>query len=259
MRFPSGHSSPTRAASARLIVCCGLQRYSTKDSLVECSPKRRYRKQAARHCRKPDFVGTRFGGAHTLRRELLNFPWVSSVCLHMRLLLLAFVLLCTSPADAQTSFDVATVRLSSGEVKFEHDGEMTLSHGTLRMHDVTLLTCVKWAYHVQRAQIDGLDGMDHQHYDIVAKADGEPTIDQVRIMLRELLTERFALKLHPRTKEVNAYVLTIAPHGLKKLKPAAMIDGEPWHQNSAMGMVAKSFTMQDFCDVHVRSARGTAC
>lgn len=158
----------------------------------------------------------------------------------------AFFLLCTSSAIAQASFDVATVKLSSGAVKFEHDGEMTLTHGTLRMHDVTLLTCIKWAYDVQRAQIDGLNGMDSQHYDILAKAVGDPTVDQTRIMLRDLLAQRFALKLHPGTREVNAYALTIAPRGLKKLKPAAMPDGEPWHQNSALGMVAKSFSMQDF-------------
>lgn len=164
----------------------------------------------------------------------------------MRLLLLAGFLLFGSCAVAQESFDVATVRLSSGEVRFERDGEMTVSHGTLRMHDVTLITCIKWAYHVQRAQIVEPEGIDGQHYDIVAKVDGEPTTDQMRVMLRGLLAERFALKLHPGTKDVNAYVATVAPAGLKKMKPAVSQDGEAWHQNSAMGMVAKSFTMQDF-------------
>lgn len=156
------------------------------------------------------------------------------------------LLLCAAYAPAQTSFDVATVKLSSGEVKFEHDGEMTVSHGTLRMRDVTLITCIKWAYHIQRAQLEGADQLGNQHYDIVAKVEGEPTTDQMRILLRGLLAERFALKLHPGTKEVNAYALTVAPHGLRKLKPAAAQDDEPWHQNSAMGMVAKNFSMQDF-------------
>lgn len=163
----------------------------------------------------------------------------------MRFFGFALLLACTY-ASAQTSFDVATVKLSRGEVKFEHDGEMTVSHGILRMRDVTLITCLKWAYHVQRAQLEGVDELGNQHYDIVAKADGEPTTDQMRLMLRGLLAERFAVKLHPGTKEVNAYALTVGPHGLNKLKPAAAPDGEPWHQNSAMGMMAKNFSMQDF-------------
>jgi uncharacterized protein (TIGR03435 family) len=163
----------------------------------------------------------------------------------MRILFLAAGLLSASCAFAQTNFDVATVKPSSGVVEFERDGETTVSHGTLRMHDVTLITSIKWAYQVQRVQIDGPEDMGRQRYDIIAKVEGEPTLEQMRVMLRQLLAERFALKLHPGTKELNAYSLTIAPKGLKKLKAAALKDGEPWHQNSAMGMVAKNFSMQD--------------
>ncbi|SEC54677.1 TIGR03435 family protein [Terriglobus roseus] len=164
----------------------------------------------------------------------------------MHLPLLAAGLLAASCAFAQTNFDVATVKPSSGAVEFERDGEVTVSHGSLRMHDVTLLTSIKWAYQVQRVQIDGPEDLGHQHYDIIAKVEGEPTTEQMRVMLRSLLAERFALKLHPGTKQVDAYCLTIAPKGLKKLKVAAVKDGEPWHQNSSMGMVARNFSMQDF-------------
>jgi uncharacterized protein (TIGR03435 family) len=165
----------------------------------------------------------------------------------MRLLLvLAAFLFFGSCGFAQESFDVASIRLSRGAVKFERDGEMTVSQGTLRMRDVTLITCIKWAYHVQRAQIVEPEGIDQQHYDIVAKAEGEATTEQMRVMLRGLLAERFGLKLHPGTKDVNAYAVTVAPQGLKKMKPSASQDGEAWHQNSAMGMVARQWTMQDF-------------
>lgn len=164
----------------------------------------------------------------------------------MKLLALVALVLFPSCGLTQDGFDVATIRLSSGQVKFEHDGEMSVSHGTLRMHDVMLNTCIKWAYQVQRAQIVEPEGMDHEHYDIIAKVDGEPTTDQMRVMLQALLAERFALKLHPGTKDVNAYAVTVAPQGLKKMKPSASQDEEPWHQNSAMGMVARGFTMTDF-------------
>jgi uncharacterized protein (TIGR03435 family) len=164
----------------------------------------------------------------------------------MRLLLFAAALLSASCAFAQTNFDVATVKPSRGEVEFERDGETTVSDGTLRMHDVTLITSIKWAYQVQRVQIEGAEDMGRQHYDIIAKVEGKPTTEQMRVMLRGLLAERFALKLHPGTKQVDAYSLTVAPKGLKKLKAAVLKEGEPWHQNSSMGMVAKNFSMQDF-------------
>jgi uncharacterized protein (TIGR03435 family) len=123
---------------------------------------------------------------------------------------------------------------------------MTVSHGTLRMRDVTLITCIKWAYHVQRAQIVEPDGIGDQHYDIVGKVDGEPTVDEMRILLQGLLAERFALTVHAGTKNVNAYTVAVGPQGLKKMKASSDQEGEAWHQNSAMGMVAKNWTMQDF-------------
>lgn len=161
-----------------------------------------------------------------------------------RLMVIALFLFGTC-ASAQESFDVATIRPSNQSVKFERDGETEISHGTLHMHDVTLITCIKWAYHVQRAQIVEMDGMDKQHYDIVAKTDPSATEDRMRVLLQGLLVERFGLKFHPGTKEMTAYVVTVGPQGLKKMKPAVQ-DGDAWHQNSALGMVAKDWTMQDF-------------
>jgi len=151
----------------------------------------------------------------------------------------------TAALAQPASFDVASIHQSSGDVRFERDGETQVQNGTLHMHDVTLITCIKWAYRVQRAQIVELDGMDTQHYDIVAKTDASATEDQMRVLLQGLLAERFGLRFHRGTKETMTYVLTVGPQGLKKMKPAAQ-DGDAWHQNSAMGMVAHDWTLQDF-------------
>jgi uncharacterized protein (TIGR03435 family) len=53
------------------------------------------------------------------------------------------------------AFAVATIRPSAEAVKFEHDGRTETSPGTLRMRDVTVATCIKWAYGVQDSQISG--------------------------------------------------------------------------------------------------------
>ena len=163
----------------------------------------------------------------------------------MRTLLLAIVVLFSSCLPAQEMFDVATIRLSSGAVNFERDGEVAIANGTLRMHDVRLITCIKWAYHLQRAQIIEPEGMGQQHYDIVAKSAPGATEEQMRSMMQSLLADRFALRFHRGTRDVNAYTVTVSAGGLKKFKPAAQ-DGEPWHQNSAMGMTARNWSMLDF-------------
>ena len=52
-------------------------------------------------------------------------------------------------AVSAQAFAVASIRPSAAEVKFEHDGKTETTPGTLRMQDVTVSTCIKWAYGVQ--------------------------------------------------------------------------------------------------------------
>ena len=59
-------------------------------------------------------------------------------------------------ASAQ-SFAVASIRPGEAPVQFEHDGSIQVTGGTLTMRDVTVATCIKWAYGVQDSQISGPD------------------------------------------------------------------------------------------------------
>lgn len=52
-------------------------------------------------------------------------------------------------------------------------------------------------------------------YDIVAKASGAASKDQLRLMLQSLLAQRFKLGLHRETKTGPVYSLTVAAGGLK--------------------------------------------
>jgi uncharacterized protein (TIGR03435 family) len=61
--------------------------------------------------------------------------------------------------------------------------------------------------------------MDSERYDIIAKGEGNATVDQLREMLRTLLADRFDLKFHPETKELPVYALVIGKNG-PKLKPS---------------------------------------
>ena len=112
-----------------------------------------------------------------------------------------------------------------------------ISHAlvTLQMHDVTVDTCIKWAYGVQNSQISGPAWLDGDRFDIVAKADSPATEAQMKLMLL-LLADRFKLSFHHEQKEMKALVLTVAKGG-PKLVPAANPDATPAlvHQNSANG------------------------
>src|SRR5580692_9048511 len=100
------------------------------------------------------------------------------------------------PAASAQSFGAASIKPSAEGVQFEHDGKTQASPGMLRMRDVTLSTCIKWAYGVQDSQISGPSWLQSEHYDIVAKADEPAAEDQLKLMLRTLLADRFRLSFH---------------------------------------------------------------
>lgn len=129
---------------------------------------------------------------------------------------------------------------------FESDGETTVTPGSVRMRDVTIETCIKWAYGVQKGQVIGPSLLTSERYDIVAKADGAANDDQMRLMMRVLLNERFQLAFHTERKELSSFALIIAKGG-PKLKRATP-DEVPYRQNSRMGTVARATTIQGFAD-----------
>ena len=71
---------------------------------------------------------------------------------------------------------------------------------------------VMTAYNRQPFQIVGGPSWQNSNkFDITAKAeDGSASLDQMRIMLRELLEDRFRLKAHVETREVPIYTLVLA-------------------------------------------------
>jgi uncharacterized protein (TIGR03435 family) len=154
---------------------------------------------------------------------------------------------CVSGAAAQVAFAAATIKPSAGAVQFEHDGKTETSPGSLRMRDVTVNTCIKWAYGLQDNQIVGPAWLQSEHFDIVAKADEPANNEQMKLMLQTLLADRFKLSFHRQNKELKAFVLTVAKGGAK-LSPAAAPDGKPFRQNTANGTIAKSITIQEFAD-----------
>ncbi|HXE07326.1 MAG TPA: TIGR03435 family protein, partial [Acidobacteriaceae bacterium] len=161
----------------------------------------------------------------------------------------AALLLCpTAIAWCQhSSFAVATIRPSAADVKFEHDGSFEVAGDTLRMKDVMVQSCIKWAYDVQDSQISGPGWIESDRFDITAKADGPANAGQMKIMLQGLLAERFHLAFHREQRKMKALVLSVAGTGAK-LKPAAAPDAPPYRENSANGSIAKSMPIREWAN-----------
>jgi bla regulator protein blaR1 len=85
-----------------------------------------------------------------------------------------------------------------------------------------------FAYKLEGFQIGGmlaqLPKWAGDDYAINAEAEGNPTKDQIRLMMQSLLADRFKLKLHFETKEVPVLALTLVNPG--KLGPKLLPHSE---------------------------------
>jgi uncharacterized protein (TIGR03435 family) len=82
--------------------------------------------------------------------------------------------------------------------------------GRFKAEAVTLKFLVEWAYGVQPFQhSDGPSWIGSGRYDIAAKAEGNPTEEQMKRMVQTLLDERFHLMLRREQKKLPAYVISV--------------------------------------------------
>jgi uncharacterized protein (TIGR03435 family) len=119
------------------------------------------------------------------------------------------------PANADPAFVVATIKPSNPAVQGQGYG--------FRGQDVTTTnTSVSWlitlAYNMHAHQVVGAPGwVGSEKYDILGRPDtpGQPSRDQLKIMFKKLLAERFQLKFHIEKRELAAYTITVLKTGPK--------------------------------------------
>lgn len=122
------------------------------------------------------------------------------------------ILLMSAAAAAQT-FEVASVKRQNDVVP-----GMTFSArgATLTVVNNELANVIDNAYGIRRYQLVGApDWVDSDRYNIQAKAAGDATREELMLMVRSLLVERFKLRVHRETREMPIYVLTVARGGVK--------------------------------------------
>ncbi len=144
----------------------------------------------------------------------------------------AMALLGISAAGAQT-FEVASIRpaelptAGSTLVRFgAKGGPGTGDPGLYTCSLCNLVTLIIEAYDLKRYQVIYPDWMQMARFNVNAKVPAGTTSEQFRVMMQNLLTERFKLTFHRDKKEMDVYALVIMKGG-HKLKDAAPPSSEP--------------------------------
>ena len=124
--------------------------------------------------------------------------------------------------QASPSFEVASVKPAepppAGQMGLRvmmRGGPGTPDPGQITYSNVTLKNVMMAAYDVKGYQITGPKWLDSERYDIVAKIPKGSSKEDVKLMLQNLLAERFKLALHKESKELPIYALVVAKGGAK--------------------------------------------
>jgi uncharacterized protein (TIGR03435 family) len=141
----------------------------------------------------------------------------------LAMLLLGSLAAAQSKTAAKLEFDVGSVRLSKSGVSRSNvplgpGNVFTPTGGLFSASNFPLATYIAFAYRIMGSQQESLlsqlpawaatDG-----FDIQARAEGNPTKDEMRLMMRALLADRFKLAMHTETRQVQVFVLTLPKTG----------------------------------------------
>jgi uncharacterized protein (TIGR03435 family) len=113
-----------------------------------------------------------------------------------------------SAATNTPAFEVASVKptKTTGIALFQ-----ILPGGRFRATNFSLQGLITRAWRIQQSQVEGgPNWIRSEGYDIEAKAEGDPAADQLWLMVRTLLIERFKLSIRTETRELPVYELIMA-------------------------------------------------
>jgi uncharacterized protein (TIGR03435 family) len=140
--------------------------------------------------------------------------------------LLALGLLSLVQSPSRMEFEVASVKPAApqgpvGTFVGVRGGPGTADPERITYTNFPLRRLITEAYQVTSYQVIGPGFLDdfQARFDVAAKVPAGATKEQTRVMLQNLLADRFKLSLHHETKELPLYELTVAKNG-PKIKPS---------------------------------------
>jgi len=139
--------------------------------------------------------------------------------------------------------------------------QFTAPGGRFRASATTLKFLLEWAYDIQPSQhSSGPSWMGNDRYDVVAKAEGNATDHQQKLMLQTLLADRFGLKVHVEKKKLPVYVVSVGKSAPKLYPPKddeihsirIMPQKDPDQKVASYHVVATRFSLSQLTDTFAR-------
>jgi len=129
----------------------------------------------------------------------------------------AFVV--AGPQDAAPAFEVATIKENTSGERLA--GIRRQAGGRVTVTNIAPRALIRYAYQLADFQlVGGPSWMDNDKFDMVAKLEGDPEYgipggapDAIQLAMRNLLADRFKLKIHRETREMDIYALVMAKAG----------------------------------------------
>jgi uncharacterized protein (TIGR03435 family) len=131
---------------------------------------------------------------------------------------------------ASPQFEVASIKPSppapgTGRVRVgSHGGPGTNDPGLFTCERCSVFGLIRQAFGIPDYRISGPDWLQATRFNVSAKVPEGATKQQFRMMMRNLLADRFKLKFHYEKKEMQAFDLIVAKNGPKMKESAGPLD-----------------------------------
>jgi bla regulator protein blaR1 len=153
------------------------------------------------------------------------------------------------PADAKPGFEVATIKPALPGRGFSL---LVNRSGMLNTTSTTVADLIKFAYDLHPRQITkGPSWLESERYDVTAKPDvgGMPNPEQLKMMIQQLLADRFQLTFHREKKELSVYAITVGKGGAKLTKSDSPLKLPGFGGGGPRGMNVRNATIEEFAHV----------
>lgn len=135
---------------------------------------------------------------------------------------LALALALSAVAFGAEAFETVSIKPSSTA-----GGGLRITPDTLTAGRMNLRQLITFAYSVRYFQVSGGPAwVETERFDVTGKASGPASREQLLLMLRAALVERFGLAVHTEPTEMRVYALTVNKDG-SKLRRAAEANEPP--------------------------------
>jgi bla regulator protein blaR1 len=120
-------------------------------------------------------------------------------------------------ASSKLTFNSASVSLNKSATQ-DNSMNVTPASGLLSGTNARLISYINFAYNITGNQFQLLmpqlpKWVINDHFDIQARADGNPSKDQMRFMMQSLLADRFKLAVHYETRRLPVFALVLVKPG----------------------------------------------